>query len=72
MNNMEIKSCPFCGKEATVQEKACGHSSNGNFTATYHVGCTDCKVNFVRNSVFHLEKGVPVFEHNGYEEAVEL
>jgi hypothetical protein len=67
---IELKPCPFCGKPATERECSCGHTGNGEFTATYSIGCDECKISFVRQSRFRLVKGQPHFICNGYDEAV--
>lgn len=72
INDNGLKSCPFCGEKASVSEKSYGNKSNGTFTATYSIGCNTCKIFFTRESTFHLELGLPVFDMNGYEEAKSL
>lgn len=66
----ELKPCPFCGKKASIREFSCRHSSNGEFSAMYEVGCNDCKIKFVRESKFRLVDGKPIFAVNGYDGAV--
>ena len=48
--NDKLKPCPFCGGEATIREFACGSTGNGGFSASYEVGCKDCKIKFLRES----------------------
>ena len=68
--NDKLKPCPFCGGEATIREFACGSTGNGGFSASYEVGCKDCKIKFLRESKFSLINGHPVFSKNGYEECI--
>lgn len=68
----DLRHCPFCGDEATIREFATGCRGNGEFTASYKVGCGPCGIYFTRESRFTLENGYPVFSTNGYDVAVEL
>lgn len=68
--NDKLKPCPFCGGEATIREFACGSTGNGEFSASYEVGCKDCKIKFLRESKFSLINGHPVFSKNGYDECI--
>lgn len=68
---IELKPCPFCGKKATEREISYGHTENGEFTATYSIGCDECKFYFAGQSRFCLVKGQPAFVVNGYAEAVD-
>ena len=67
----KLKPCPFCGGEATIREFACGSAGNGWFSASYEVGCKDCKIKFLRESKFSLINGHPVFSKNGYDECID-
>ena len=69
--NDKLKPCPFCGGEATIREFACGSTGNGEFSASYEVGCNDCKIKFLRESKFSLINGHPVFSKNGYDECID-
>jgi hypothetical protein len=70
MNN--LKPCPFCGKKAVVQKISTGNNGSGVFTASFRIGCDSCKIGFVRESKFVLDKSEVIFIHNGYEEVKEL
>ena len=67
----KLKPCPFCGGKATIREFACGSTGNGEFSASYEVGCKDCKIKFLRESKFSLIDGHPVFSENGYDECID-
>ena len=68
-DELKLKPCPFCGKEAICKETSHGHSGAGVFLATFFVGCDDCKVGFTRQSQFKLKGATVEFIHNGYKEA---
>ena len=68
----KLKPCPFCGGDAAIREFATGHKGNGEFSASYKVGCEKCSIYFTRESRFTLENGYPKFIVNGYETATEL
>ena len=65
----EFKPCPFCGKEAVCRETSHGHGGVGLFTATFFVGCDECKVGFSHQSQFKLKGAEVEFINNGYEMA---
>lgn len=71
MEKVELKSCPFCGGQATMREYSCGHGGNGEFSASYEVKCSECGIKFNRESRFRLINGQSVFSVNGYDECVE-
>ena len=71
-NPIKLKPCPFCGGKATMREYSNGHKGNGEFTASYKVGCEKCQIYFLRESRFVLENGYPKFIVNGYETATGL
>ena len=66
-----LKPCPFCGKEAIIQKKSSGQG-NGEYTASFFIGCDSCKIGFTRESTFVLDCDEVSFIRNGYEEAKEL
>lgn len=68
----ELKSCPFCGGEASIKEYNNGYKSDGLYVASYQVGCNKCKIYFTRNSEFRLANGQLDFKVNGYDLAVNL
>lgn len=70
MNKEEIKLCPFCGGEAEIRKYGFGHGGNGEFKASYQVGCNKCKIYFKFESIFKLENGQPEFIINGYDECI--
>lgn len=43
---IKLKPCPFCGGKATMREYSNGHKGNGEFTASYKVGCEKCQIYF--------------------------
>ena len=63
----KLKPCPFCGGGATIREFACGSTGNGEFSASYEVGCKDCKIKFLRESELSRSKGKPVVQKSGYD-----
>lgn len=65
----ELKPCPFCGGKATIKQFASGHKGDGTFTASYKVGCDECKIHFTHNSEFQLVDGQPKFLINGFDVA---
>ena len=67
----KLKPCPFCGKEAIIQKKSSGQG-NGEYTASFFIGCDSCKIGFTRESTFVLDCDEVSFIRNGYEEAKEL
>ena len=72
MSDKSLKPCPFCGKDAIMQKKSSGHKGNGEYTASFFIGCEACKIGFTRESTFILDCGEVKFIRNGYEEAREL
>lgn len=67
----KLKPCPFCGDKARIKRTACGNCNNGRFYEKYKAGCEKCGIYFERMSEFHTEGGQPVFDKNGYEDAIE-
>ncbi len=65
----EFKPCPFCGKEAACRETSHGHGGSGIFTATFFIGCDECKIGFSHQSQFKLKGADVEFVNNGYEKA---
>jgi len=69
---IKLKPCPFCGGVATIGEHSMGHKGTGEFTAVYEVGCKECGIKFVRQTLFILVNGQPSFICNGYDECVSM
>lgn len=66
----DLKPCPFCGQEAYFRESANNHKGNGEFSATYEIGCSKCGIFIKRETRLVLENGYPKFIKNGFEEAM--
>ena len=69
---IELKPCPFCGGDAAIRESSLGHKGTGEFRAMYEVGCKECGIKFVRQTLFRLVNGQPSFICNGHDECVTM
>ena len=45
---------------------------NGEFTASYEIGCSKCGISIKRETRLVLENGYPKFIKNGFEEAKQI
>ena len=65
------RSCPFCGKKPSIGIISSGHG-NGKFSAVYRLRCPVCGIEFIRESEFGLDNGVPRLTKDGYGELLQL
>ena len=63
----ELKPCPFCGGEASIALVSSGYGG-GEFTASFKVGCSVCKIYFMGNSAYRIENGYPRVVQDGYSD----
>lgn len=71
METNELKPCPFCGGKASTLQTSTGYSG-GEFSASFEIGCNECKIRFRGTSYFVIKNGTPIVSVDGYKEAINL
>lgn len=65
------RPCPFCGKKPNIDVISSGHD-NGKFNAFYRLRCPVCGIEFIKESEFVLNNGIPRLTKDGYGELLQL
>ncbi len=71
MRDRELKPCPFCGGKANIVQTSTGYSV-GEFSASFEIGCAECRIRFRGTSYFVIKNGTPIVSIDGYNEIINL
>ena len=71
MEEIKLKPCPFCGRNASIAKTSTGVQS-GSFTVDYEVGCGECRIRFRSTTYILMEGGEPIVSVDGYKECIDL